>query len=190
MNLMLSRRQALKTGVAGMVAGYCSPLAAHANAIQLDMNQFCAAESTEMYELTKPWTNSGYRYATDRAICVRVISLEADSPLPDSGLSFPSVSDLPWHEFSRVAHWKLWPKRPEQGTDDFPGCAVNVGAALVKPCYDELVRQLPNIHYALARETSLGEVILLRFQGGEGLLMKMQAECPSEAAGKHDLKPQ
>lgn len=69
-------------------------------------------------------------------------------------------------------------------------CSDSRGAALVKPCYAELVRQLPNIHYALARETSLGEVILLRFQGGEGLLMTMKAECPSDVAGKHNLKPQ
>jgi len=190
MNLMLSRRQVIKTGIAGMVSGYCSRRAAEANTTQLDMKQFCAAESSETYELTAPWTSSGYRYATDRAICVRAISFEADSPLPESGLSYPPVSDLPWHEFSRVAHWEPWPKRPKEGSCDFPGFAVNVGAALVKPCYAELVSQLPNIRYALARETSLGEVILLRFQGGEGLLMTMKAKCPSDTAGEHDLKPQ
>lgn len=176
MNLMLSRRQALKTGVAGIVSGYCSSPAAHANTTQLDMSQFCAAESTEKYEFTKPWTSSGYCYATDRAICVRVMSLETDTPLPTSGLSFPPVSNLPWHERPRVDHWKPWPKRPSQGTGDLLDDAVEVDTVLVQPCYDELVRQLPDIHYSLARNTSLGEVILLRFQGGEGLLMTMEAD--------------
>jgi len=176
MNLMLSRRQAFKTGVAGMVAGYCSPLAAHANTTQLDMNQFCAAESTEQYELTKPWTSSGYRYATDRAICVRVMSLEPDTQLPASGLIYPPVNDLRWQELSQVTHWKPWPQRSPQGKGDFPDYAVEVDAVLVQPCYDELMRQLPSIHYSVARKTSLGEVVFLRFQGGEGLLMTMKAE--------------
>jgi len=176
MHFMLSRRQALKTGVAGMVEGYCAPLSAYANTTQLDMNQFCAAESTEKYELTKPWTRSGYCYATDRAICVRVMSLEPDTRFPASGLSYPPVSDLPWHELSQVGLWASWPKRPPQGAGDFPDYTVKVDAVLVHPCYDELVRQLPSIRYSVARNTSLGEVVLLRFQGGEGLLMTMEAE--------------
>jgi len=175
MNLMLSRRQALKTGVAGMVAGYCSPLAADANTTRLDMNQFCAVESPETYELTKPWTSSGYCYATDRAICVRIMSLEPDTRLPASGLVHPPVSDLPWQELSQVAHWKPWPKRLPQGAGEFPDYAIEVDTVFVQPCYDELVRQLPSIHYSVVCSTSLGEVVLLRFQGGEGLLMTMKA---------------
>ncbi len=104
------------------------------------------------------------------------MSLEPDTRLPASGQSYPPVNDLPWQELSQVAHWKPWPKRPAPGTGDFPDYAVEVDAIFVQPCYDELVRQLPSIHYAVVCSTSLGEVVLLRFQGGEGLLMTMKAE--------------
>ncbi len=132
MHFMLSRRQALKTGVAGMVEGYCSPLSAYANTTQLDMNQFCAAESTEKYELTEPWTRLGYCYATDQSICVRVMSLEPDTLSPANGLSYPPVSDLPWHELSQVGLWTSWPQRPPQGASEFPDYAVKVVTSFPK----------------------------------------------------------
>ncbi len=50
---------------------------------------------------------------------------------------------------------------------DSPGTAD----ILVDIRYYKLLRRLPCPRYLLAHDATLGKVLLLRFQGGEGLLM-------------------
>ncbi len=174
MRLPLSRRQVLKSGLAGIVTASFPLGMADANPMpQLDLSHFCTADAREKYETSGPWINQGHRYATDCFICIRTKSSQPNTRLPSHGLRYPDCDQLPWHEIQEAASWKPWPQQPLKGTGDSQHYAILIGALLVQTHYNRLLRRLPCLRYSVARNTSLGEVFLLRFQGGEGLLMPM-----------------
>ncbi len=173
MSLLLSRRQLLKSGMVGVLSASIPFRSGHVNPIQPDLSLFCAADPKDEFDTKKPWINAGYRYATDRAICIRAKSSEPNTQLPSTGLRYPDCDQLPWREIKRAPLWKPWPKQSPKGTGVSQHYAVLIDATLVQTHYNWLLRRLPCLCYSLARNTSLGEVFLLRFQGGEGLLMPM-----------------
>lgn len=78
---------------------------------EIDLQEFCECDEYPRYEINKPWVESGWRYATDGRVLVRVPAIdEPDSPQPINGKKRPRGFEimqpvdgdwLPWPQIKK-----------------------------------------------------------------------------------------
>lgn len=85
----MTRRDAIKAGLGGLFA----TLLNWPTTNRIDMLQFCGRHSYR-YDVTKPFEQGGFAYATDMKICVRTNHLEDATEAGD--VRFPPAFKLAW----------------------------------------------------------------------------------------------
>lgn len=86
---------------------------------EIDLQKFCSSIDMGIYAMTSPWVRSGWRYATDARIVVRVPAPgEADTI--STGKKFARADVL----FVPIAHWRSDAPIATADVDICPECAV------------------------------------------------------------------
>jgi hypothetical protein len=160
-------------------------------------------DSFSLYDMSHPFIDRGYLWATNSRICVRYKTAEPDSTHKD-GKPFPDCF-LPFKEFKADAEFveatKDWTAVPCWACDETGDCScdscteveesadvcqccggsgevhfprqVKIGTATVATNYAATMHTLPGLRVAIPKEGEETNPISFIFDGGEGLLMPL-----------------
>ncbi len=150
-----------------------------------DLLPFCLRYSSRYYDVSKPFRQGEYVYATDGCVAVRVDPAGYD--VTRSVLK-PDMSAMPWT--SEGLDWMPWPDRSRVRAGRYDVCecgswgceqcagrcityepnAQPIGDMYIGGCYDRIIRPLPGIEWT-RRKFEMHRCVAFRFDGGIGLLM-------------------
>lgn len=175
-------------------------------ATTIDLSLFCDSEVMR-YDLSKPFTIDGWRYATDAKICVRVPTDDPSDELKANDLHgrFPDCRTLPWPDAKTrdTLAWMPMPPVPPEAWEVCPCCEGSKvdpdfkdeecdfcegEGRFIKPqditlsdgetrIGDEPARKMERLPNL--RLAVIGKYLFFDFDGGEGLLATLIVETPT-----------
>lgn len=118
-----TRRQFLATGAAALLLP--TWLLRSKRVRHLDLSTFCEVDDYQgRFNLTTPFHQEGFTYATDARVCVRT-ALPVDLATAEE-CRRPKANRLPW-EHEKKCGWKSWDTAVRQQTDIEPDCPTCFG---------------------------------------------------------------
>lgn len=102
----------------------------------IDLNWFCGEYATRRFNITKPFHQSNFWFATDARICLRVGSCFNDTV--DAPDKLPNAAGLAWNQLNSCEFWKPWPKverflNPNDAGDKNTSCFYCGGYGVIAP---------------------------------------------------------
>lgn len=177
--------------------------------MRIDLTKFCSVDETRV-PLLKPWRDGEFTYASDGRVVLRVAAEPGDvanDKAPSAERMAPYfdpfiVDDLAWQKLPELPEAKFEECDKCDGDKvhecdcghqhDCPACEgsgkveiqdhIDIGQSRFNYYYLRLIGDLPNLEIAVRGEL---DPMLLRFDGGVGVLMPMRKDVPwAERASK------
>ena len=140
---------------------------------QIDLMQFCG------YRFDQPQNWGEYTYATNEAICVRVVRVgeyllnENVATVMDSLLGMRAVK---WSKMPRLKECMACGNTGLKNGDrcDEPRCGIMFGSCKIARRYANIIKSLPGVLWS---EHRTKDAIVFKFDGGgKGIVMRLKQE--------------
>ena len=131
----------------------------------IDLNKFCASETSRYPNMRRPFTRGDFTYATNGDVVVRIPAV------PSVGLNenAPAAEKLQWWDL--VITNDQWLSIQDLESN-LLGEEVTIGSKSISSLYLQLLQELPGILVA-PDATPKKNAIPFKFDGGCGLLMPL-----------------
>jgi len=137
---------------------------------KINLQQFCGDAESSIYP-PDPFLWHGWQYATNGRICVRVPTKKQNGPNDIWG---KRAAGLPWRWCKSPYRWKPWTAigEPQSYTVRLV-VGYEVGTVVIHDCVFDMIATLPGVEW---RPTKTAYLLALRFKGGEGFVMSLNAK--------------
>lgn len=104
-----TRRTFIKTAVAGAAALLVPTWEPLITRVPFDLTDFCDKDAWggRRYDMSKPFAQTDFTYATDGRACVRTDLIKPDLEAPEKRT--PDAAGLPW-DHAIIDNWQKWPQ--------------------------------------------------------------------------------